>query len=394
MDVPSPPFACLALLCCCCCCWFVFVPVFFGAVAAGPHVCFPPQPLNGTASGQGNEGAHVSVSCAGEIVVAVSAGGSAVVYHLNETAYSLGQQFDGVTDASLTCDGSFLATILANGSVAVYAATGPNVTAWFAQLPGPLLRVPKAAPATRAVFSCRGRVLVVATTTGAVHVFGYNGTHMAPTVAATRVGRHAAGNATAIASLAVSCSGALAAVGMPGQRAVYVLNTATGNVTGMATLDGDDGEDDMVFGASVALAGGWSSLLAVGAPGRRAVYTFTGQLRDGGYVPHDLIEGSGRGFGAAVALSGNGARLLVGSWSGYAAAGNVTMYVWNEPQHRYLVNEDGTPGLTGDPELGRALAMGHAGREFAVAAGGTATRRIAVTACYTREGTNCPACAP
>lgn len=366
MDVNEHAYA-FACIACFCCLGIAVIVLESSGGHAVPEItaCFEAKSLFMPGNGSGIEGTGTSITCAGEQVIALG-DGKALVFRLNQTSltYDLVQTFDRAIAATQTCDGSFVAIARTDGTVSVYVAT-PSLFVLYNQ--------PIRWSASMLAFSCTNAVLAGAKGTLAA-VYRFNGTAFHET---TKIRTK-----TAIHALAMSCVGDTLALTQPASNYV-ALHATDQNGTLIASVT----ETKIAsFASSVALAGPAGMWLAVGAPNASRIFLYNCQA--GGCQPLDSIhEPLQPGFGWSVAVSGNGGRVLAGTWSNYAFPGNVTLYAWNEQRRMYAY----MTGLN-DAELGKVVSIGHSGREYMASAGGTTTRRIAQVGCWQRIGAACPVC--
>lgn len=176
-------------------------------------------------------------------------------------------------------------------------------------------------------------------------------------------------------TLALSRDGRTLAVGAPyeeGSGTVHVFRWRDGKWLEEARLQSPSPEPYEAFGWSLALSGD-GSLLAVGAPGRDgtvpnagAVYLFS--RREEGWGEEGALQPSPleahEGFGEALALSGDGQTLAVGS----PARGRVYLFSRGEGGWREEGFLDGPGGR--ESRFGQALALSRNGKTLAVGAPG------------------------
>lgn len=351
------------MICCCLIITAIILTMAGSSRSSTVATCYAQQALMLPGNGTGIEGGETSISCSGEQILTLG-GNVAVAFRINQTTlqYGVVQAFHNAVALAQSCDGSFVAIAGRNNVISMYVAT-PTIFALYNQ--------PLPCPATLLAMSCTNLVLVAAKTTLAT-VFQYNGTHFAEK---TKIHtKHPIG------AIAVSCRGDAIALTQPQARYVGLYDSQTGTLIASA-------EEPSVstFATSVALSGPRGQLMAVGAPNASRIFLYNCRET---CEPHDVLHEPGQpGFGWSVSLNGNGGRLLAGTWSTYAFPGNVTLYTWNDRLGRYKAEP--TPS---DAEMGKYVALGHAGREYVVSTGGTASRRIAQAGCWKRVGTACPAC--
>jgi hypothetical protein len=143
-------------------------------------------------------------------------------------------------------------------------------------------------------------------------------------------------------AVAISGDGNTIAVGDDGrlsyEGAVFLYTRTAGGWSGPATLTAPDAGTNDIFGIAVSLSNDGTKI-AVGAEGKNdgTVYTFTGQ--DGTWTPTaaltEPVPSAAHRYARTVALSGNGATLVVGApdnGNGIAYAYRQSGGTWGQPQ--------------------------------------------------------------